>query len=700
MPVPSWRAGEKSVYNYAGFDHDFLFFQSPLEGDYEIDCEMTTFGWRETQLMVGGSWVSPVTGMKHYDVGDLRENLGRRRLDPAMWSRGDVPHLHCRVVVQDGMVGTYFNGRLIHQVPHGGHQDPWVAIRSEHDRHGGVRDLRITGNPTVPSELKLLHDVALRGWVPYYEETIGKADADWHYEGTELIGRHTASAGKDHESLVYYHRPMLEDGSIEYEFFYDREQSHPHPAHVHPVLDRVAFLLEPDGVKIHWCTDGIHDRTELSPANSYEEPQNRVGPVELPLVPDAWNKAKLSLAGDTIELRLNGALVYRRVLEPSNMRQFGLFHYSDRTAARVRNIIWKGDWPRQLPPLAEQELADGSLIAELDAELPDMELFEHDFAKDGPRPDVLQLSGDNPPATVAYRDDGLHLTVPGANPDRWHDHKLEHRFSLLGDFDISASFDQLNTAAPQEHKYAGVALVACLQCEPYVNLWIHRRRAGSDENHHFIDTTSQRPAPDGEVRWDTWRNRPNESTSGTFRLVRRGKTVYYLYADGDSKEFRLHRSMEASDAPVRMNGLWLFTQTGGIGQTSVVWKKVIVRADRITPNPTETAARQKVIVDALTRQLTSPSAKVVLRRRAAQGLAASGATGIAVLIKSLAHENRDVQLESIAALGALGETAQPAVPALEKLTGNSDERVRVAAEQALATIKGRTFLKGLLNLFD
>ena len=53
------------------------------------------------------------------------------------------------------------------------------------------------------------------------------------------------------ESAIYYQRPLLEDGAVEYEFFYD-----PDKAHVHPMLDRLVFLLEPDGVKLHWLTDG------------------------------------------------------------------------------------------------------------------------------------------------------------------------------------------------------------------------------------------------------------------------------------------------------------------------------------------------------------------------------------------------------------------------------------------------------------
>lgn len=604
MPVPRWRPSGKSVRNYAGHDHDFLYFQSPLRGDYEIDCEVTPFGWRESHLIIGGNYVAPVHGMSHYDLGNFHEHQGRVRIDPGLWSRSDVPFIHYRVSVKDGVASTFFNGREVHQKQLGKDHDPWVGIRSEFDRHGGVRDLRISGNPIIPSELRLVHDAELTGWVPYYDETLGN---EWAFADGELVGSKLSEEGGEHrESLIYYHRPMLEDGSIEYDFYYAPGESHAHPA-----LDRLAFLLEPDGVDIHWCTDGVDDRTSLPPSNRFTEPDNRRGPDRLPLKPGDWNHLGLSLDGNTVSLRLNGELVYRRDLEPSNMQQFGLFHYADRAETRVRNIVWEGDWPRELPSLADQELADVSLIAELDARLPDMEVFNHDFGKDQMPPEIFELPGSNPASVFAQRDDGFHLTVQGTNPNRWHDHQIQHRFSLLGDFDVTASFSQLKASFPQEHRYTGVALVACLESEPYINLWMHRRRSGAEENHQYVETTSQHPGPEG-VRWDVWKNLPNESTSGTFRLARRGKTIYYLYADGDSTQFRLHRTQEVSDLPVRMNGLWLFTQVGGVGEASVVWKNISVHADQISPHPAKVAARRKAIVKRLARQLTGPLPKMAL----------------------------------------------------------------------------------------
>ena len=83
--------------------------------------------------------------------------------------------------------------------------------------------------------------------------------------------------------------------------------------------------------------------------NVADEPANRRGPKPLPLKAGEWNAVKLSLKANTVTLELNGQTVYERPLESTLGRQFGLFHYKDQTAAQVRNIVLRGQWPEALP---------------------------------------------------------------------------------------------------------------------------------------------------------------------------------------------------------------------------------------------------------------------------------------------------------------------------------------------------------------
>ncbi len=97
-------------------------------------------------------------------------------------------------------------------------------------------------------------------------------------------------------------------------------------------------------------TDAQHDRTGLTPENVTIEPDRRRGPEKPPLQPGDWNKIKLALAGDVVTLTLNDVVVYERPIEPTNRRDFGLFRYADETEARVRNVTYRGQWPKALPP--------------------------------------------------------------------------------------------------------------------------------------------------------------------------------------------------------------------------------------------------------------------------------------------------------------------------------------------------------------
>ncbi len=140
---------------------------------------------------------------------------------------------------------------------------------------------------------------------------------------------------------------MLEDGVFEYEFYYEKGKTL-----VHPAFDRLAFMLDPDGVKLHLITDGPHERNGLKIDNLVDEPQNRRG-GKLPLRDKAWNTVRLSLKGDSLMIDLNGQAIYERAVESTNQRFFGLFHYTDVSEARIRQASYRGDWPKQLPKAEE-----------------------------------------------------------------------------------------------------------------------------------------------------------------------------------------------------------------------------------------------------------------------------------------------------------------------------------------------------------
>ncbi len=355
-PAAHWAVNKGEIKHYPGHAHDYMYLNVPLRGNFEINCELTGFGWREAQLTYGGIRVFLVHDLKRINLEHYNRPIRTIPLDPPMEKLGDwYPY---RLVVQDGMYTAYINDRKVFEERLPADPDPWLAVHALNYLTGGARNLRITGNPTVPDEIHLSAGSDLSGWLgAYYGEGVTGQNAAWEKRGDEIFGRSVVVANQPNapdqkntkqESLIQYHRPMLEDGEIEYEFFHE-----PNKTMVHPALDRLTFLLEADGVKIHWLTDAQHDRTGLSPDNVIVEAANRRGPDRLPLKADGWNRLKLGVTGNKIALRLNDTLVYERELEPANLRIFGLFHYADESDVRVRNVKYRGQWPKKLPAAEE-----------------------------------------------------------------------------------------------------------------------------------------------------------------------------------------------------------------------------------------------------------------------------------------------------------------------------------------------------------
>ena len=120
---------------------------------------------------------------------------------------------------------------------------------------------------------------------------------------------------------------------------------------VHPALGRIAMLLEPEGVKLHWITDRpASEANGLPPDNAVAVEGERLGPKQLPLKPDAWNRLEIALDDATAELTLNDVPIYRHALRPEDAHVFGLFHYKNLTAVAVRDVVLRGDWPERLSP--------------------------------------------------------------------------------------------------------------------------------------------------------------------------------------------------------------------------------------------------------------------------------------------------------------------------------------------------------------
>ena len=378
------------------------------------------------------------------------------------------------------------------------------------------------------------------------------------------------------ENLLFYQRPLREDGQLRYEFFYQ-----PGVIEAHPVLDRLVLLLKPEGVRLHEITDAAYERRELHPDNEKFEPKNQRMTGRLPFRENDWNQLELILKGDVIDVRLNQQLIFQRALEPLAQRKFGLFHYADQTAARVRKITWSGDWPDSLQPALDLQYA-GSDVYEIEQAAAKLPMhFECDFSKDGLSSNGLQasalwsLSGTNN-VTV----DGI-ASACTANGN-WTEANLRIMARISGDFDLQATVDRFEHAG---NGHAGLHLIGKTDDVSQSQVLIARVFSRADSQ--SLKGQFSRLVPSGErTVLDSYS--ACEANSGTLRLIRLGDKVHYLFAEDDSSNFRLVHTDTMGSADIPKGGLTLGMFAIEQATSKAVWKKLSVRADKLSEEATKT----------------------------------------------------------------------------------------------------------------
>ncbi|MDA1231827.1 MAG: DUF1583 domain-containing protein [Planctomycetota bacterium] len=513
------------------------------------------------------------------------------------------------------MVTTYVNGRLLHTQQLSVDHDPWIAVRNDYKNEGGGFNVRVTGQPEFPDSIRVTASPMLEGWLPYFGGAVGWSESLWQglYRGNRaenpdadtkrgggIFGSRETN-GIDYEPALFYHRPLLEDGTIEYEFFYRQDALTAHPA-----IDRLCFLMEPSGVRTHWLTDGIYDRTEISPDNVATELSNRRGPKSLPLMDNSWNHTSVKLTGDTVELTLNGQLVYQRTLESTNQRHFGFFHYADRSELRVRNVVWKGNWPRSLPSVTDQELAtDEADFLDQNAEHMTA-VFRHNFTAAGFDQDRFSVIHGSPDEDLKATPDGLLALRLGNGGYR--NTTIAPNLQVDGDFDITVAYDNYESI-PTAGGSSSLMLIATLDNASSDEFCITRRQIQdtAESARQIVQCVTVQKRAEGEGR-DYFITMPAEERSGRLRLSRRGNQIYYLSAEGDSPNFQLKGSRQISRDSIRAEGIRLVNQTYKEGHSSVIWKSLSVHAEKLNGNAVGEANPR---LEALNKQREHLAANVI-----------------------------------------------------------------------------------------
>ena len=350
---PLWLTHEHHVQRLSGPGDDLLLFRYPVTGKFELKGEVSVFDHGVAGMTFGG--VSFDANDKLFTVHDVMRSFEESRIWPFVAAK-ELRLFNRLNIRSDGQRVTYLSN--LHpgaSTPVSAcESSPWLGLQASGYGRAYFRNLEIVGEPTIPRVVILVKGPDLRGWTTPLGEalprsvqplltqvtdtatkaatpTVWSVTADGVLESRKA---ETTDATATTPRQLAWMRPLLDGETLSYEFFYEDQV-----AEVHPTLGRMAFLLEPGGVRIRWITAGQTEWTGLEPDNAVIEPLNRKGPRALPLQAQDWNAVTLQMQDGKLQIALNGETIYvRPVADLSNLHP-GFFHQPQLTTAQDRKSV-------------------------------------------------------------------------------------------------------------------------------------------------------------------------------------------------------------------------------------------------------------------------------------------------------------------------------------------------------------------------
>lgn len=548
-----------------------LYFQSPLKGQFEIVANRTTHGHKEVSIAWGMHSAEPRYDLKAVRVAKVmhssREVATQVKLP--MWDQ----QADFRIVVDGRKVTTWTNGIQVHEEIFATDPDPWLLLQSHSPEHEArISGLKILGTPDIPSEIDLLNVAGMASWrADVYGEwfrTEGDNDNNssvpWNRVGDELIGQLDQNTNSEHrESLILYQRPMLEDGVIEFETWYE-----PGKFEVHPALGRLAFVLTADGVQLHRLTDAQYETNGLSAGNLQPIPD---AAENLDLKAKDWNHVRLTLKGDQVTIAVNGTdAATVMTSDPVSERQFGLFRWSNKTQCRVRKVLYRGEWPKTLPAVAEQQLAP----ATQETMLPNSQVTaDYDLSQPMEKLKSMKVTLRGPQDRRRTVADGLELQLHDSKT--WGDHpSISWKQPIAGDCEITVDYRDAKLVPQKTGWGVSFAFYVSLDDDRKTrvecSVSLNSERQLQHRSHYFRN----RPTDESKIAMSQFLHPGN--ASGQLRLLRRGGRIDCFAAPANSGEFVLLNSIPVGAGNIK-EVVCMGKASDDVGQVNVTLKRLTIR---------------------------------------------------------------------------------------------------------------------------
>ncbi|MEO1524146.1 MAG: tetratricopeptide repeat protein [Planctomycetota bacterium] len=345
-----------------------LMLKFPLTGTFEFSANIRDGSWGESDIAYGGivyqaqGWdkaaklagvgsrgevVFPVSSIKHNDTNV--EAISVTPLDVQGVCNGEA-------YVQDIATESF----------------PFPSIAHLRFRTTQFKDIRITGEPTIPEQVELIGP-NMRGWgilargrtIPLMLLPIGpkqnreqiesfrqeKAEelakgplaGSWSVVEKELHYRQPTSGNAyDPPSQIQYLRPLQDGESITIEYWSEKDAFE-----FSPSLGRMCLNLTEKGVVPIWIPSSS-DLAAFQPLANEAAPKKEVEPIHPEVQPKDkdWNTLVMRRTGDEVAILLNDETL---VEVPIQGHERPGIYRTDKNV-RVRSIVLRGqNWPKEVP---------------------------------------------------------------------------------------------------------------------------------------------------------------------------------------------------------------------------------------------------------------------------------------------------------------------------------------------------------------
>jgi hypothetical protein len=164
---------------------------------------------------------------------------------------------------------------------------------------------------------------------------------------------------------------------------------------------------------------------------------------------------------------------------------------------------------------------------------------------------LVRLVGPDVKHATRLTERGLLVTLPVKAADAAAKHGqvgVQSRLKVVGDFTITGAYELLSAEKPKQGYGVGVLLRVVRQSKPPVRAIVSRYHRRGPGQSYSADVASF--DPQGKMRHDE-KHFQTKAMSGRLRLERKGQTLRFLVADGDSPKFRELRRFWFEDSPIR-----------------------------------------------------------------------------------------------------------------------------------------------------